>query len=143
MPDLVDPRLLASLADAFPQTATIEGRLFGQDQAGDPVDAWTSGQTFLVTEEGAYITTEDGDLIITADGTPDTIACALYGAGGREVKRADQTVAVATHRALLAGYRDDLTPAHRVTIGGQVYNILAVEQDKLRLVTRLMLEVVT
>lgn len=137
---LVDPRLVAALADAFPQTATFSDAYVTQDAYGAEQTLW-SARPFLVDEDGAYLVDDAGDLL--TEGTDDTITCCLWPDKGTEVRRPDQTLSVATHRALLAGYRDDLTTEARVAIGGVTYDVLAIEQDSQHLATRLLLEIVT
>jgi hypothetical protein len=138
--NLVDPRLLAALADAFPQTATFSDAYVTQDVYGAEETVW-SARPFLVDEDGAYFVTDAGDLL--TEGEDDIITCCIWPAKGQEVRRPDQTLTIATHHALLAGYRGDLTTEARVAIGGTTYDILAVQHDSQRLATRLLLEIVT
>lgn len=136
--ELVDPRLIATLADSFPSTATIEAMASVQDAMGQPTESW-SGGAFLVGSDGSYVVDNAGAFVV---GSTETIACCIYGAGGKEVRGKDQTVSTATHKAILADYRDDVTTEHRLVVGSVTYNILAVEQDSQHLATRLLLEVV-
>lgn len=138
--DLTDPRLIATLADAFPSTATIGEAYASQDTYGAESLLW-SNAAFIRDDAGSYIVDDFGDLVVESE--DDTIACCLYRVSGQEVRRPDQTVTVATHRAILAGYRSDITAEHRATIAGQIYDILAVEQDSQQLATRLLLEVIS
>lgn len=115
---LVDPRLLAAIPEAFPLTLTIQEASTSQDAYGAEAKTWT-------------------DL---SDGA---IACCLWPDKGTEVRRRDQTLTVATHKALLAAYRSDITTEHRATMGVWTFDILAVEHDSQHLATRLLLEVVT
>jgi head-tail adaptor len=115
---LIDPRLLAALADAFPLTIQIQAATTTQDAYGAESQTWAT----------------------IANGS---IACCLWPDKGTEVRRSDQTLSVATHKALLAGYRSDVTVLHRAVVGAIPFDILAVQHDSQRLATRLLLEIVT
>ena len=137
---LVDSRLLAALVNAFPQTVALGASYVAQDAYGAESPTW-SDAPFLVDDAGDYLVDDTGAVLVS--GTDDTVACCLWPIKAQEIRRPDQTIAVATHQALLAAYRPDLTVENRATIAGTVYDILAVEHDSQHLATRLLLEVVT
>jgi head-tail adaptor len=119
MASIIHPGMLAALSDFFPSTCTIQQNTPEQDAYGEPIADWD-------------------DLAGHVD-----IPCQISPAGGREVKLANQTYAVASHAIALQGSYTTITPAMRVTSGGATYDILAVESDSQGVMTRLLCQVVS
>jgi len=70
------------------------------------------------------------------------IACVIAPSGGKEVKRADMTTTISTHKISLVGNYPTIIPKMRAVIGTQTYEILTIEIDSRQETTRLMVEVV-
>lgn len=113
---LIDPGLFANLAGFYPSLATIQ--------------SVTSSRNTYKEE------------VLTPSTLHANVPCAVASAGGKEVKRADMTYAIGTHKVALAGYYPDVTETMRVQVVGLTLNILLVEHDSHQKSTRLLCEVV-
>ena len=115
---MIHPDLLTSLHNFFPSVCLIEKAASDHSDYRDEVLTWT---------------TRHADI-------PCAIAPAK--AGGKEIKKDEETYVVATHHVTLAGYYDDIIEKDRAIIGALTLDILLVESDSHHKTTRLSCEVV-
>lgn len=115
----VHPRLLRSLGALFTGTCQMQRRTGAVDAAGeaDP-DGWEAVPGM------------------------EAIQCRLGAASGREIKRPDQTYAVATHSILLSGSYPSISERMRAVVAGVAYDVLLVRTDSTNTITMLDVQVV-
>lgn len=109
------------LGPLLDRNVTIEENVGGRDTFGEQADTWTP-----------------------VAGLED-----LDGAVGRagnnlESRRGVDTISIATHAIVLAGYYPQITPAHRAVVDGtEIHDIQSVEHDSRTRVTQLATRIVT
>jgi head-tail adaptor len=72
-----------------------------------------------------------------------SIPCSIAPAAASERRGSVAVVTEATHTALLSTYLPQITSAMRALVDNQPYDIVAVEHDSRRAMTRVQLKVVT
>lgn len=117
--ELIDSRLLNQLADFFPDLCTIQSSTPTQGDSGELTDVWTNLAGHI------------------------NLPCRKAPAGGREPRLPNITYTVGTHIILIRHYYSTITTSMRVVLDSINYNILAVEFDGDKEMTRLTVEVVT
>lgn len=119
-PSFVGSRVFG-LGALIDRSVTIEERTGSRDSFGEPGDSWSP-----------------------VAGLED-----LDGAVGRaganlEARRGTDTIAIATHAIVLAGYYPQITPTHRAVVdGGEIHDIQTVEHDSRMRVTQLATRIVS
>ena len=117
---IIDPRMLAHLANFYPSTVTIQEVTERRGTAGETRPEWE-----------------------TKDGHED-LPARIGPSGGREVKLADQTYAISTHTVGLRANYPEVTVKDRVLADdGTIYDILSVASDDQDASTYLYTEIVT
>jgi len=114
---LIHPFLLDRLGSFFSATCTVQTNTPAQDAYGQPIAAWANLAGHVDIPCGIYPTKTQ-----------------------QEVKRADGTITVATHRANLQGVFASITTAMRLVSEGLNYDIVGVVTDSQRVITSLLLE---
>jgi len=115
---IVSPRMLTRLHEFYPSTVTIQ-------EATEPRDTY-GGYSQVWANKVGYV----------------DLDCRLSPAGGKEVKKPDQTYVVATHIISIAGYYPGIHEKDRAIIAAQPFDILLVENDGQGDTTRLLVEIV-
>lgn len=117
--EIVDSNLLTHLSRFYPATCTIRTYAAeNPDTYGQPAPVWANFAGHI------------------------DIPCAIASAGGDEVKMADMTIAIATHKMALAGLYMTIIPKMKVVVSGQEFDILLVEWDSHLEMTRLTTRIV-
>jgi hypothetical protein len=115
---LIHPSMMARLHEFYPTTVTIQEPTEVQGPYGDIDLVWANKIGYV------------------------DLDCRLSPAGGKELKRPDQTYVVASHIISIAGYYPGIDEIDRAVIAAQNYDILMVESDGQGDSTRLAVEVV-
>ena len=125
---IIDPRMLAHLANFYPSTVTIQEVTELRGTAGETRPEWEA---------------KDGHEDLPARIAP--VGGVRTGQpGGREVKLADQTYAISTHTVGLRANYPEITVKDRVLADdGTIYDILSVASDDQDASTYLYTEIVT
>lgn len=116
---LIHPGMLARLHEFYPVTVTI--------QAVKETQGTTGALRSLWTDKTGYV----------------DLGCRLAPAGGKELKRPDETYVVATHVIAITGYYPGIDEKDRAVVGTQTFDILLVESDGQSESTRLLVDLVT
>lgn len=116
---LIHPSMFARLHEFYPATVTIQEVTEGQDTTGAITEAWANKVGYV------------------------DLDCRLAPAGGKELKRPDETYVVATHVIAISDYYPGIDEKDRAIIGPQTFDILLVESDGQSESTRLQVRIVT
>lgn len=112
-------KLFDRLDGFLPQVVTVQANAPTRDSAGQPIASWTD-VTGLANLSGRI--------------SP------VMGQG--EIRRADDTIVIATHVVYLGGDRA-ITEAHRLMVDGLAYDVLLVQKNAERALTQVKVRRVT
>ncbi|KAA3644555.1 MAG: head-tail adaptor protein [Chloroflexi bacterium] len=115
---LISSARLTALKDFFPSAGTVQTSAKTRASSGQQDKTWSN----------------------LADHVD--IACRVSPAGGREMRKKDQTVATMTHTIALQGHYPSITSQMRFVVESLSYDILLVDHDGQKTYTRLKCEVV-
>lgn len=121
---LIHPKMLVRLHEFYPVTVTIQDVTETQGTSGEINSVWADKMGYT------------------------DLRCRLSPAGGKEVKKPDQTYVVATHIISIAGFRPGIDEKDRAVVtsplprGVETFDILLVENDGQGDTTRLLAEIV-
>jgi head-tail adaptor len=116
---IVHGSLLARLGRFYPSAVTIQTRTATTSPSGEQTYTWAN----LIGHVA--------------------LPCWIAFSGGQEIKRADGTIAITTHKIAIAGHYAGILPTMRAVSGGVTYDILAVAHDSQGATTSLLCQVVT
>jgi len=117
--------MLSSLESTFyASTCTIQEATETRDDYGQPIPVWAN-VAGLVNLPCSFAPISPGSPVAA------------------EVKRSDGTIVIATHHIALSGLYTSILPTMRAVVLAVNYDILAVEFDSHRAMTRLRCEIVT
>jgi hypothetical protein len=114
---LIDPRMVGSLADFFPELCTIKTFTEAKSASG--------AITYTPVDFAGHV----------------ALHCRHSPVNGTEVKRQDQSFSVGSHIIELAGYYSTITTKMTAVVNLITYDILAIEFDGEHKTTRLSVEI--
>ena len=121
---LVHPRLMANIANHYPDSCTVQSSTPSRGSAGSVTLSWAN----LAGH-------------VNAPCSVGPVSLSLPNI--QEFKRENNTPVIASHHIALRGHYPAVTATMRAIVSGHTYDILAVEHDSHGMTTRLRVREVT